>query len=1040
MAFTHLHLHTEYSLLDGATKVKDLFKRVKKLGMGSVAITEHGNMHALIHKYQLAKEAGVKLIFGMEAYVVNDINQKDRTQKRYHLVLLAENIQGYKNLIKLASIANSEGFYYRPRLDKKLLAKYSEGLICLSACLANDIAQAVIHGYMDQARAIIKDYILIFGKNNFFLELENHGINEEEKVRAAYKKFAKEFGLKLVATCDSHYLLKEHAHAHEIMLCIQTNAKITDERHFKFQGSGYHVMSEAEMLNLFSDSKEAVTNTSIIAERCNVELELGKTVFPNFEIKEKDHEQYLLNLCLKQLDKKYGNTLLLDKAKKRMDFELSVINKMGFATYFLIVEDFITASKAKCQVGPGRGSGAGSIVAYLLGITQLEPLSLGLLFERFLNPDRISLPDFDVDFGDKDIALDYVKNKYGEEKVALIGTFGTMSAKSVIKDVARALGISFSISNEITKFITEKTIKLSLDLKDKRTKKYANQELRDYQSRFSELFKIATVLEGCVRHKGIHACGVVWGKAPIVDYLPVYKKAGMTITQVDWREVEDAGLLKFDFLGLETLNITDKILKAIGKNTEWLEQIPVDDKKVYTMLRKGYSTGVFQMESPGMQKTLRLVKPTCFDDIIAIVALYRPGSMDFIDVYARRKSGLEKVRYVHPNSKEILKPTYGILVYQEQVMQLARTLANFTMGESDVLRKAIGKKNLDLMLKMEEKFKYGCMTYSKMKSKSVNDLWDNIVKFASYSFNKSHAAAYALIAYRTAYLKKYYPAEFMAAVLSSNSSDPDKLAFYIDATRNMDINIRPPEINFSKRSFVVEEVNNKKEIRFGLSGIKHVGEIAIQEIIKHRPYNSYQDFINKVDLSKVNKRVVKSLISVGCFDNLQHHRSQLLKKYESVKKEATEHKQLTLFGTRASSVSYPDCPELTLKEKLDIEKDLMGVYISGHPIDLYAASKDQALLNFDNMKDNSKVQLFGLVKRYSKIITKSGEDMAFLTLSNKRNECNVIIFPNTFEECSMRSDIPENTGIIIEGVYKEDKERGNSVIASKIKLPPISVV
>ena len=1008
--------------------------------MDSVAITEHGNMHALIHKYQLAKKAGVKLIFGMEAYIVNDINQKDKSQKRYHLVLLAENLQGYKNLIKLASIANSEGFYYRPRLDKKILAKYSEGLICLSACLANDVAQAIINKDEDRARALIIDYIAIFGKNNFFLELENHGINEEKKVRTAYKKFAKEFGLKLVATCDSHYLLEEHAHAHEIMLCIQTNSKIDEPNHFKFQGSGYHVMSEAEMLDLFSDFKEAVTNTALIAERCNVELELGKTVFPNFEIKEKDHEQYLLDLCSKQLDKKYANTLLMDKAKKRMDFELSVINKMGYATYFLIVEDFISASKAHCQVGPGRGSGAGSIVAYLLGITQLEPLSLGLLFERFLNPDRISLPDFDIDFGDKEIALDYVKNKYGKEKVALIGTFGTMSAKSVIKDVARALGISFSISNEMTNFITEKTIQLSLDLKNKRTKKYANQPLRDYQSRFPKLFQVAAVLEGCVRHKGIHACGVVWGKAPITDYLPVYKKDGATITQVDWREVEDVGLLKFDFLGLETLNITDKILKNIGKDTEWLEQIPVDDKKVYAMLRKGYSTGVFQMESPGMQKTLKLVKPTCFDDIIAIVSLYRPGSMDFIDVYARRKSGAEKVKYVHPNSKEILKPTYGILVYQEQVMQLARTLANFTMGEADVLRKAIGKKKLDLMLRMEEKFKYGCMTYSKMEPKSVNDLWGNIVKFASYSFNKSHAAAYALIAYRTAYLKQYYPAEFMAAVLSSNSSDPDKLAFYIDATRNMDIEVECPEINFSERSFVMEKESKKKKIRFGLSGIKNVGEIAIKEIIKYRPYNSYQDFINKVNLSKVNKRVVKSLISVGCFDNLQHNRSQLLEKYESVKKESVQHKQLTLFGTRANSIAYPNCPELSLKAKLDIEKELMGVYISGHPMDLYEASKDQSLLNFDNMKDNSRVQLFGLVKRYSKVITKNGDDMAFITLANKRNECNVIIFPNTFEECAMRSDIPTNTGIIIEGVYKEDKERGNSIIASKVKLPPMIAV
>lgn len=1045
MGFTHLHLHTEYSLLDGATKISELFDRVKELGMDSVAITEHGNMHATIQKYQKAKAAGVKLIFGFEAYVTDDIEKKEKGQPRYHLVLLAKDLTGYKNLIKLVSIANSKGFYYKPRIDKETLKKYSEGLICTSACLANDIAQAIVKDDMDLARKNIQSYIDIFGKEDFYLEVHNHGIPEEKLVRDAYYKLADEFGLKIIGAVDSHYLLKEDAKAHEVMLCIQTNGNIEDPKRFKFDGTGFHVLSEDEMKNLFPERHDVIENTCEIASRCNVELTLGEHIFPNFDVPEgHDHESYLRELCEESFEKIYGGATNYTEAKERLNFELSVIQKMGFPTYFLIVADFIKASKVKCQVGPGRGSGAGSIVAYLLGITQLEPLSLGLLFERFLNPDRISLPDFDVDFGDKDVALDYVKNKYGAEKIGLIGTFGTMSAKSVVKDVARAFGIPFSVSNDITKYITKKTIKKSLELKEEielpngdiQEGKLINTQLIDYKNQYPEIFEVAQRLEGCVRHKGIHACGVVWGKQEITEYVPISEKNGIVVTQIDGREVEDAGLVKFDFLGLETLNITKKVLDMIGKSDEWLENIPMDDDKVYAMLRKGDSVGTFQMESAGMQKTLKLVKPTCFDDIIAILALYRPGSMDFIDVYARRKDGVEQFEYVHPSTEGILAPTYGILVYQEQVMQLSRVLANFSMGDSDVLRKAIGKKKLDLMMKMEAQFKDGCEHHSGMQRKVIDDLWDNIVKFASYSFNKSHAAAYALISYRTAYLKHYYPVEFMTAVISSNTNDPEKMAFYINSAKSMGIDIRTPEVNFAGKNFSIDEIGGKKVIQFGLSGIKNVGDEAINEIIKNRPYSSYQDFINKVELSKVNKRVLHNLISVGCFDSFKYNRAQLLQVYDGVKKENKNEKQMTLFGTVSTAVTYPDIPDFSLKIKLRIEKEILGIYLSGHPADFYNASKSPHMNNWDHLDDGREVELFGLVRDFKRITTRSNEDMAFFTLVGKTNECSVVIFPKIFDKSGLRRQVNDEDGVIVEGVYKVDKVRGNSILAADVKFQP----
>jgi DNA polymerase-3 subunit alpha len=1037
MAFTHLHLHTEYSLLDGATKVDELFDYVKKLGMDAVAITDHGNMGAVIKKYQAAKKAGVKLIFGFEAYITEDMLKKEKGGKDYHLILLAKDLVGYQNLIKLVSIANNDGFYYRARIDRKTLRQYSEGIICMSACIANDIARTVVANDEIGAKKIIEEYIDIFGKENFYLETQNHGIPEEKKVMEFYQRMAREYGLKIAATVDSHYLKKEDKHAHEIMLAIQTNALMSDPNRMTFSGEGYYVMSEEEVRGLFPENPEYIDVTKEIADRCNVELKMGTSIFPEFSAPDgMTHKEYLRKWCYEGLEKIYGGKGNYQEAKDRMDFELSVIEKMGFETYFLIVADFINHAKKHCQVGPGRGSGAGSIVAYCLGITQLEPLSLGLLFERFLNPDRISLPDFDIDFGNKDVVLDYVRNKYGHDKVAMIGTFGTMGAKAVLKDVMRVFKIPFEEANAITKTVLEDSIQGSLDAKDpKGNLSPEAKQLREYEIKHPEIFMAARRLEGCVRHKGVHACGVVWGQKPITDYIPTYSRDGDVVTQIEGPDIETYGLVKFDFLGLETLNVIKKVLDMIGKTDEWLQNIPMEDDYVYDMLRHSKSIGVFQIESEGMRKTLSLVLPTCFDDIIALVALYRPGPMQYLEVYANRKHGREVVQYPHEKSAEILGPTYGIMVYQEQVMQLSRTLAGFTRGESDTLRKAIGKKKLDLMMQMEKKFKDGCINISGMEDRDVNKLWDDIVKFASYSFNKSHAAAYALISYRTAYLKAHFPVEFYAATISSSVGDPDKLSFYLNAAREEGIRILPPDVNNSQESFSVEKIDGEKVIRVGLKGIKNVGDEALKSIIHNRPYKNYQDFINKVDLSKVNKRVCYNLISVGCFDELGVNRSSLLAVYEKVEKESErKEKQMSLFGGIANVMKYPDLPQMPLKHRLEVEQELLGVCVSGHPVDVYAESKSKFFRPYNLLVEDFETDVFGLVKRYSKIRTKNGGEMAFMNIYNKEGELKITVFPDVFKEVLSGKEVKEGMGLRLTGSLVKDREYGDSFIVKKIGI------
>lgn len=1040
MGFVHLHLHTEYSFLDGSIKIKDLFKRLNELGQDTVAITEHGNIHALIQKYQLAKEYNIKLIVGCEVYVCNNINENN--PERNHLILLVKNETGLINLQKIISVASREGFYYKPRIDKELLKKHSEGLIVTSACIAGEIPRAIINDNYEKAKKIAQEYIEIVGKENFYLEVHNHNIEEERIANIGIEKLSKELDIPIIAACDAHYLKKEDAEAHEILLCIQTKAKISDDKHFKFNGEGFYVHSEEEMKNLFPNNPEYLENTAKIAEKCNVELDLGNTYFPDFPIKDNEtFDSTLRKLCEEGFVEKYNKEVIPDftpefekTAQKRMEYEISTISQMGFSAYFLIVADFINAAKKFCQVGPGRGSGAGSIVAYLLGITQLEPLSLGLLFERFLNPERISLPDFDVDFGDRDGVLNYVKDKYGEDKVALIGTYGTLMAKAALKDVARALDIPFEIANEITKHVNEKTIQDSLDIKDE-SGKLTNSSLIKYREKYPKLFEIAQRLENTVRQPGIHACGVVWGPKPINEYCATFYKDGNIVTQMDKNEVETRGLVKFDFLGLETLNIIQNILTSINKDTFWLENIPLNDSDVYKMLAKGDSVGVFQLESAGMQKTLKLVRPTCFDDIIAIVSLYRPGSMDFIDVYAKRKDGKEDVKYPDPLSEEILKPTYGILVYQEQVMQLSQVLAGFTMGQADTLRKAIGKKKLKLMQQMEGDFKKGCTEVAKMDEKIINDLWDNIVKFASYSFNKSHAAAYALISYRTAYLKYHYPVEYFTAIISSVTGDTEKMKYYIKEANEAGLKIDTPDINRSGKCFTFHTgENNKNEILFGFSGIKNVGETAIDEIISKRPFTDYQDFINKVDLSKINKRVFKNLILAGAFDCFGYNRSELMNSFDNIKKTNNDSsKQMTLFGAPAESTKISKMPEYPLRKLLAFEQETIGIAVSGHLLDQYPIINSPRFKAINNIRDESEFSIFALVKRFSPITTKTGERMAFVDVEDKNGKGTIVIFPTIFSELKENMFV-EDLPIIVDGQCKK-----GSLIANNIEIPYPSI-
>ena len=997
--YSPFHIHTEYSLLDGAIKIKDLFKRAKELGIKSLAITEHGSFAGTIKKYQLAKAAGIKLIMGIELYIADDMLVKEKGDNRVHLVVIARNLRGYKNLVKIASIAACDGFYYKPRIDKKTLAKYSEGLIATTACLKNDIAQAILRDDPDEARVLIKEYIDMFGKDNFFLEVANHGIAEEKKIAAAYFKLAEELDIRVIFGNDAHYLQREHAHVHDVVLCFQTQDFLSNPKRYKFDGGDFHVLSEIEARKLFPGNQEVFDNTQVLAQMCDVDIPIGKSIFPHFTLPDGEtSDSYLNKLCYEGFYEKYGDDPAI---KRRLDYELSVVHKMGYAEYFLIIQDVIReVGKREGILTVGRGSSGGSVAAACLGIHQLDPIKLNLLFERFLNPDRVSLPDIDTDFADRDVAIKYVQEKYGEDRVALIGTFGTLGCKSAIKDASRVLEISFDEVNAITADLEngitlEEALKVSIVV--------------DFFNKHSGLMDIVKVIEGMVKFSGVHAAGVCWGKGPITDYVPVKKVEDKVVTQYDMEEIEAIGLVKFDFLGLETMNIIKNTLKIIGKDDGWLRSIPLDDKETYDMLTAGDSQGIFQLSSGGMINALKKIKPTCFNDIVAIVSLFRPGCMEYVDVYAKRKHGEEQIVYDHPKLEPVLKDMYGILIYQESLMELTRVLAGFTNSEADILRKSIGKKKIELMLSLKQKFSDGCKKYSGMNDAQVNDLWDKILKFADYSFNRSHGCFYALSSYRTAYLKRHYPVEFMTAMINSEMKDIDKQVFYMQEVKKMGIKILPPDINISGSQFVTDQ----GRIRFGLEGIKNVSGVSLDIIMVNRPYKSFIDFINKVDVSKVNRRVQKHLIEAGAFDSFGTNRNRLLAGYLDISpKEKGKDKQLTLFGSEAGfTFDYPDRHEPTLSEKIKMEKDAMGIPASGDFIDLYPELADAGIPKDLN---SGRVRVFGIAQSIKKVFTKKdNREMCFMMLGNRDGQLEVVVFPNQFSIYS--GALYEDAGLVVEG-------------------------
>lgn len=1004
--FSHLHLHTEYSLLDSTTKVTELFKRVKELGMDSVAITEHGTMLGMVKKYKEAKKAGVKLIFGVELYTVKDRLIQDKDEPRSHILLLAENETGLKNLMRLVSIAHTEGFYYKPRVDMPTLEKYKEGIICTSACIANEIARAITSNKEDLAEELIEKYKGIFGKDNFFLEVENHGIEEEARVAEAYFRLGPKHGIKIMCGGDAHYLKKEHKKAHSALLCVQSKTTLSDPKRFKFSGDGYWVQSEEEVRRGFPDHQEVYDNAHEIARRCNVELDLGKTIFPDFEIpKGLTAAEQLERLTWRRFKDRYGKKTYCEQARIQTEFELRTINRMGFAEYFLILEDLITNVRDKTQIGPGRGSAAGSCVAYILGLTQVDPLSYGLLFERFLNPDRISLPDIDTDFGDKQKAIDYFKMKYGAEKFALIGTFGTLSAKAAIKDVCRAYGVSFYEINQLIHEMEMKTIDEGLSI---------YPELANFAKQHEEVFEVAKILEGIKRHKSQHACGVVLGKSDIMNYLPVWSSEGHFVTQVDMDEVEDLGLVKFDLLGVETLNVIGRTLEFIGKSGEWVQNIPLDDASVYEMLKKGYSDGVFQVEGEGMRQTLRAVEPSNMEELCLVLALYRPGTMQFIDTYAARKRGEEEIVPVHKKVEEVLRPTLGIYAYQEQIMQLTRILAGFTPGEADTLRKGFAKKKAEIIHAMEPKFKEGCKKYSEMSSEEVNKLWDNILRSSDYLFNKSHALSYAYISYRTAYLKKHYPVEFMTATLCSNIGEQKNIKQYCRVIQEMNIPLLPPDVNEAVAGFST----NGKAVRFGLEAIKGVSGVSLKEILNNRPYNNFQDFVNKVNTSKVNRRVMKHMISVGCFDSLGENRGHLLSIVDDISPEVDgSERQMSLSAFGMEGIKVRQKKDLTLKDKIGFEIELLGVPVSGSIMDLYPQFKGQG----EPFKiEGEATEFFAIMTRHKKVLTKREQrEMAFCTMQYGNFETEAVIFPQLYENYSNNYGPPkEGLGYEVQGYWK----------------------
>lgn len=1054
--FVHLHVHTNFSLLDGACDIGRLAGRAKELGMDAMAITDHGVMYGVIDFYKTMKAAGIKPIIGCEVYVARR-TIKDRQpgidDEQYHLVLLAENQTGYRNLVKLVSKGFIEGYYYKPRVDKELLREHSEGLIALSACVAGEIPQYILKGEYEKARRAALEFNDIFGEGNFYLEIQDHGLKEQKLVNPELVNLSRETGIPLVATNDVHYILKSDADFHDAMLCIQTGKTVKDEDRLKFDTSEFYLKSEEEMRRLFPHLAEACDNTVRIAERCNVELEFGKVHLPSFEVPAGfTEDSYLEKLCYEGLRKRYSE--ITPEIKNRLDYELEVIKKMGYSSYFLIVWDFVNfARKNGIMVGPGRGSAAGSLVAYCLYITNIDPLKYNLLFERFLNPERVTMPDIDVDFcyERRQEVIDYVVSKYGADRVAQIGTFGTMAARAAIRDVGRVFGYPYGEVDAVAKMVPMElgmTIEKALTINPELKKLYTENE------KIRKLLDTAKALEGFPRHASTHAAGVVISSQPLVELVPLHRVGDSTVsTQFTMTALEELGLLKMDFLGLRTLTVIQDALRLIKRSRGLdldLEKIPLDDKKVYDLISRGETTGVFQLESSGMRNLLKELKPERFEDIIAVIGLYRPGPLGSgaADEFIRNKNNPENIKYLHPKLEPILRETYGIILYQEQVMKIAQELAGFSLAQADILRKAMGKKQQEVMEAQRNSFIQGCIKNG-IDEKTAEKIFEEISYFAGYGFNKSHAAAYALVAYQTAYLKAHFPVEFMAALLTSVRHNTDKVAQYIAECRHMGIEVLPPDINESLEVFAA--VDGK--IRFGLTAVKNVGENVARAIIKCREekgrFVSFSDFCEKMEQAQLNKKAVESLIKSGAFDSQGAKRSQLMRIYEDVLSRAHKNQkqaaqgQLSLFemidGGEAMDDDLPDIPEYPQSEILSMEKEVLGLYLSGHPLKEYEdiLNRKTTLKSSDlkgdeiDIEDNSQVTVGGIITDIKMKSTKGEKLMAFITLEDLTGSMEIIAFPTVYEKFSDR--LKQDSKVLIRGRVDLKEEEMPKIIAEEIE-------
>ncbi len=1008
--FTHLHTHSHYSLLDGLAKIDDLVARTKELGMDSLAITDHGNLYGAIEFYKKAKAGGIKPIIGIEAYMMPEAGPR-QTEKYYHIILLCQNNAGWKNLLKLVTHANLEGFYYKPRINKEYLRQHSEGLIALSGCISGEVGRLILANQPQEAERVALDYQNIFGSGKFFLEIGHHpGIRETVKVRDAVVKISQKTGIPLVATHDIHYLKPEDAQYHDILLAVQTGNTLNDPDRLSLKDDDFCMRSPAEMAEFFKDLPEAITNTQIIADQCNLEIELHKIHLPKFDVPNNASSiSYLQTLISERVGKRYPT--IAPAINERIHFEVGVIEKMGFADYFLIVQDLINWAKDRgIVVGPGRGSAAGSIVSYILGITDIDPIKFGLLFERFLNPDRIQMPDIDIDITDKrrDEVMGYLKEKYGENHVAHIITFGTMAARAAIRDVGRALGISYGFCDQLAKMIPfNQDLEEALKNSDLATLYQNNADAK-------RILDAARHMEGVARHASVHACGIVISEQPLTEYLPLQRAPqdeNTIVSQFEMHSVEDLGLLKMDLLGLKnltTIEETVRLINSAGENKIDINNLPAKDDATFKILRLGDTTGVFQLESSGMRRYLKELKPTELEDIIAMISLYRPGPMELIPEYVARKFGRKEVQYLHPKLEPILKNTYGIMIYQEQLMSAARTLANFTLSEADVLRKAVGKKIRKLLLEQKEKLIRGCIA-NNIPKEIAEQFWALVEPFDRYGFNRSHAACYATIAYQTAYLKAHYPVEFMSSLLNAEADDTDRLSFLMSECQKIGAKVLPPDINKSSADFTTDGGN----IRFGLTGVKNVGENIIAAIIDERqkagPFENLVSLLNRVKHKDLNKKSLESLAKCGALDSFGLERNQIISnmdeiiKFNQALKKSQDSSQMGLFSSSISnqSLKLKSAPPASSKEKLTWEKELLGLYVSDHPLNAYR--EKMLYLNVKPIKElagmhNGLVNIGGIISKIHKIITKAGKPMVFAKVEDFSDNIEVVVFSDILSQ------------------------------------------